>query len=164
MNLELKKVFLNEDERIDVQYGLDMSSVDFNGTKPFQTPIKVDVNIENHEGVVYLKSNVLFDFYVCCDRCAVDLLNNYNYSFIHILVMDCEGNDNDDFIEIQDYQLDLDELIKQDILMELPSKFLCCDDCKGLCPICGKNLNQGSCDCASHQVDPRLEVLENLLD
>ena len=60
--------------------------------------------------------------------------------------------------------MDLDELIRTDILLELPTKFLCKEDCKGLCPTCGKNLNEGACNCQTHQIDPRLEVLKQLID
>ena len=55
--------------------------------------------------------------------------------------------DSGEYIQVDDYKLDLDELIRTDILLELPTKFLCKEDCKGLCPTCGKNLNEGACDC-----------------
>ena len=78
--------------------------------------------------------------------------------------MSLNEEDNDSYIEVQDYQLDLDELIRADILLELPTKFLCSPDCKGLCPKCGRNLNEGPCGCNTHQMDPRLEVLKKLID
>ena len=70
----------------------------------------------------------------------------------------------DDRIEVQGYSLDLDDLIMNDILLELPTKLLCRDDCMGLCPECGKNLNDGTCSCRKETVDPRLAVLKQLLD
>ena len=72
--------------------------------------------------------------------------------------------ENDDYIETPDYQLELDDLAISDILLELPSKFLCNDDCKGLCQNCGKNLNKGECDCSKSNVDPRLDILKQLID
>ena len=59
--------------------------------------------------------------------------------------------------------LDLDELLTEDLLLDVPSKFLCSPDCKGLCPSCGKNLNHGDCDCQQDTVDPRLAILKELL-
>ena len=64
---------------------------------------------------------------------------------------------------VPDDQLDLDQLLTEDILLDLPSKFLCSPDCKGLGPICGKNLNQGDCGCEKDTVDPRLAILKELL-
>ena len=58
--------------------------------------------------------------------------------------------------------LDITDIIRESILAVLPQKILCRDDCRGLCPKCGKNLNQGQCDCDLHEVDPRLAILAKL--
>ena len=72
--------------------------------------------------------------------------------------------DSDAYIQVDSGSLDLDELLRADILLELPTKYLCREDCKGLCAVCGKNLNDGPCNCNLHQIDPRLEVLKQLID
>ena len=54
-------------------------------------------------------------------------------------------------------------LLEEEIMLEMPSRTLCREDCLGLCPKCGKNLNEGSCGCAQHEPDPRLAVLKTLL-
>ncbi len=59
--------------------------------------------------------------------------------------------------------LDLTEVLRQDVLVAFPVHALCRDDCKGLCPTCGKNLNEGSCDCST-EADPRWATLRNLLN
>ena len=51
-----------------------------------------------------------------------------------------------------------------DLLLALPTKHLCREDCRGLCPHCGKNLNEGLCGCREDKVDPRLAVLAQLMD
>lgn len=70
----------------------------------------------------------------------------------------------EDYLVLPDGALDLDEVCEGDIFLELPSKFLCRPDCKGLCPVCGKDLNEGQCQCDTKRIDPRLEVLKKLLD
>ena len=65
---------------------------------------------------------------------------------------------------IADGVLDLEDTVRTDVLLELPGKVLCSEDCKGLCCQCGKNLNEGSCTCEKKQIDPRLAVLSQLLD
>ena len=164
MLLELKSVFLNEGEVLTLAYEMDMSAIDFNGVKPFVTPVRVDVKAENRAGAVRLNADVMFDFCYPCDRCAVETITAYNYSFQHMLVLSLNDDSNDEYIMVQDYKLDLDELLRDDILLELPTKFLCKPDCRGMCPKCGKNLNEGVCDCVTRQVDPRLEILKKLIN
>jgi uncharacterized protein len=58
--------------------------------------------------------------------------------------------------------LDLSEVLRQDVLLEMPVHVLCRPDCRGLCPTCGQNLNEGTCDCES-EPDPRWDSLRELL-
>ena len=86
-------------------------------------------------------------------------------NFEHILLKDPNAaGASDDYILTEGNSLDLDELVVSDILLELPTKLLCKEDCKGLCSSCGRNLNEGKCGCEEKTVDPRLEVLRQLLD
>ena len=79
-------------------------------------------------------------------------------AFFHLAVGEVEEKyfiyDND--------TLEITDIIRESILAVLPLKILCKDDCRGLCPKCGKNLNQGQCDCDLHEVDPRLAILAKL--
>jgi uncharacterized protein len=59
----------------------------------------------------------------------------------------------------RDDQIDLNELLREQFYLELPMKPLCGDECRGLCPQCGTNLNTATCSCAAQQVDPRLAPL-----
>ncbi len=70
----------------------------------------------------------------------------------------------DDYIETPDFTLELDEVVISDIILHYPQKYLCKDDCRGLCPKCGKNLNEGDCGCDRTQVDSRLEILKQLME
>jgi len=60
--------------------------------------------------------------------------------------------------------LDITDIIRETILAELPLKVLCRDDCRGLCPKCGMNLNQGQCECDLQEVDPRFAMLAKLIE
>lgn len=60
--------------------------------------------------------------------------------------------------------LDLDELVREQILLALPARHLCREDCKGLCPDCGADLNAGHCGCARDETDPRWAALAALKD
>ena len=67
-----------------------------------------------------------------------------------------------DFVYYQDDQVDLDPLITEQLLLQIPMKALCREDCKGLCPHCGVNLNVDGCQCHEEKVDGRLAVLKKL--
>jgi uncharacterized protein len=56
--------------------------------------------------------------------------------------------------------LDLAEVVRQDMLLSLPPSPLCRPDCRGLCPHCGQNWNEGSCDCHAEAIDPRWAALK----
>jgi len=59
-------------------------------------------------------------------------------------------------------EIDLGQLMREQFYLALPMKPLCRDDCKGLCPVCGTNLNRGACDCKREWDDPRLASLKKL--
>jgi len=63
----------------------------------------------------------------------------------------------------RDHTIDLEELMREQFQLALPMKPLCSDDCRGLCPECGANLNTNPCDCKPSWVDPRLNGLSDLL-
>ena len=69
-----------------------------------------------------------------------------------------------DYVIVEDGFLDIDEQMKEQLELEFPSRFLCNDDCRGLCQKCGKNLNDGNCGCSTKEIDPRLMPLQKILD
>jgi uncharacterized protein len=58
--------------------------------------------------------------------------------------------------------IDVDELVREQVLLNMPSRALCGDECKGLCPVCGADRNTSSCDCESREIDPRWAALKQL--
>ena len=150
MLLDLTELFTEKIENKPFDYNIDLSGTRINGVYPFVSPVSVKGEVKGLEGSALLNASVSFDFSIPCDRCARQTDRHYNFKFSHVLVPSLENKDNnDDLIEVESGKLDLDALMKEDILLELPSKFLCSENCKGLCPKCGKNLNDGPCSCKS---------------
>jgi DUF177 domain-containing protein len=58
----------------------------------------------------------------------------------------------------------LEDVLREQVLLAVPAKTLCSEDCKGLCPHCGRNLNQGTCDCREERTDPRWDALKQVRD
>ncbi len=164
MLLDLKELFVSDGARKSAAYPLDLTGVDVNGEHPFTSPVNVKALVVNTAGIVSVTIDVDFVYSTSCDRCLTPIKREFDYTFTHKLIESLEEEYNDDYIETPDLQLDLDELTTSDILLELPSKFLCKGDCQGLCQKCGHNLNLGDCDCSKAEIDPRLEKLKDLLN
>jgi uncharacterized protein len=62
----------------------------------------------------------------------------------------------------KDDTIDLGEVLREQFYLALPMKPLCREDCRGLCPVCGRNRNRETCDCQTEWVDPRLDALRQL--
>lgn len=62
----------------------------------------------------------------------------------------------------EDEAIDIDELVREQVLLALPTRALCLEDCKGLCPVCGTNRNENSCECETGETDPRWTALKDL--
>jgi len=152
MLIDLKKYFSGEDISQAIDYTVDLSEVEIDGCKPFVTPVQVKGSIRSFASSAELNVEVRYAYSMPCNRCLTLTRNKLN-----------DEEDFEDYIVIEGDELDLDELIYSDIILLTPTKFLCKEDCKGLCPTCGKNLNEGDCACAKQQTDPRLEALRQLL-
>ena len=163
MLLDLKDIFVSDGACKDVSYELSMSEVDIAGEYPFDSPVKVAAHVENKAGMVSLDISAAFVYSTVCCRCLAPIEREFDQHFSHKLIETLEEDYNDDYIEAPELSLDLDALVSSDILLELPSRFLCRRDCQGLCQKCGHNLNLGKCGCDTEEIDPRLEALKELL-
>ena len=161
MQLDLRSVFETEGSKKEFSEELDEREYELFGTKPFVERISVRGEVTNRAGVVTLTAKVSFPLRVACDRCLEEFTRQYDYTFTHTLVRQLQ-DEWQDYIQVEDGVLNLEELILSDLLLELPTKLLCKEDCKGLCPHCGCNLNHQSCDCNKAYHDPRWDVLNTL--
>lgn len=96
-----------------------------------------------------------------CGRCLKDTPYVIEGDVKRSIVKDQIDGD-DDIVFVESTVIDLYDVIYNDIVLNLPGQVLCDDECKGLCPDCGANLNDSSCTCADEKVDPRLLKLKNL--
>ncbi|NLL04181.1 MAG: DUF177 domain-containing protein [Clostridiales bacterium] len=162
-SLELKQIFNNIGSHLPIEHSFDMSNYEVNGANPIKKPVKVTGEVNNKAGIVGLAVQAQVEYSSECDRCAAPVIKVFNIPIKHILVTELNDKNNSDFTVVPSMRLDLEELVAEEISLYLPTKFLCNEDCKGICTFCGKNLNEDSCSCKK-PIDPRLEVLQQLLD
>lgn len=164
MVISLERLFSGECSEILLAETFDFSKEPVQGGFPFSAPVKLTGKIEAKAQVVSLNAEAEVRYQGQCDRCAREAERLYRVPVRHILVEELQNEDDEDaFILVENRQLDLRRLTLEDIYLFLPSKFLCTDDCKGICPQCGTNLNEASCNCKK-EVDPRLEALLSMLE
>ena len=116
------------------------------------------------ESYVELAFMVSGDYATHCARCFTELSGHFEASRVYGLTKKLASEDSEDYIEIPDSLLDIGELARTVFYLELPSRVLCKEDCKGLCPHCGADRNVTDCDCDKKQIDPRFAALRALLD
>ncbi len=118
---------------------------------------------KNHEIAIKGETEVTLEFF--CDRCLKPVKDSIVIQLDKEVNLDAELED-DYSIEhsnyIDGYNLDIDKLLYNEILIGWPMKVLCDADCKGVCGICGQNLNKGVCDCEDTNLDPRMSVIRDV--
>ncbi len=101
-----------------------------------------------------------------CDRCMkpvmVPLHIVIEQRFAKDQASDASDQEEWDILPIENDRIDLDETILHEVQLGVPMKVLCKEECKGLCPICGQDLNEGQCECEDDHIDPRWEALKGL--
>lgn len=163
MLLDLKPLFAGSRNELSVEHEMDLSELSFLGVKPLRSPVAISGKIVSRAGIVEAQLSCKVSYVGFCDRCLKETAIPYVVNINRTIVSSLENEDNDDITVVPDMQLNLDDFCYADIVMSLPTKVLCNDSCRGLCPDCGKNLNEGDCGCSKREVDPRLAALAELL-
>lgn len=166
MKLDITNVLKNENTSLDIVYSLDMSDTEFYGEYPLKSPLDVSGKVANTAGMVELRLQIRGILDTQCARCLKELKVNVDLSLRNYLVTELSNPDEagDDMIVVESNFLDLDEIVRTSVILNITQRHLCKEDCKGLCPICGRDLNEGSCGCVTKTIDPRLAGLKDFFE
>ena len=135
----------------------------------FPSPMKVKGDITNTAGYMRMTLTASLDYSAKCARCLCDVNGSFTFDLEKTVaprevLSDLDEDRLDDYAIIEDGFLDIDSRVTEQLEVEFPFRFLCKEDCKGLCSKCGKNLNEGECDCNQKEIDPRFAPLQKLLE
>ena len=101
-----------------------------------------------------------------CDRCLEDVKEEFLLDFVKNINLDVSDEEQEEELDeknyIDGYNLDVDKLLYNEMLIGWPMKILCSETCKGICNTCGQNLNKGTCDCEDTSLDPRMSVIRDV--
>ena len=165
MILDLSSVINFEGKKLNFNKEIDFSQnkdVDF----CFDGPIKVSGEVLNIGGSLELTMSVSAVVIFSCDRCLETFSEEISFSFKEVLKKeDIRTEDqNPDAVYFEGSSVELDDIVLNNIIVELPLKRLCREDCKGLCQVCGQNQNIKECNCEKEVTDPRYDVLDKFFE
>lgn len=105
-----------------------------------------------------IKGSIVYECSRCLDQVSKAYENHLQKTIIRSIPLDSED---EEWYVCEDHLLDLEMIVTDEIIMDLPYQVVCRKECKGLCPNCGINLNHETCSCSDEKIDPRLEILKN---
>jgi uncharacterized protein len=168
MRIELEKL---EDlgGRFSRTYGID--ELPFESELRLLEPVQVHAQARSKNGELELRGNLQTKVTFPCGRCLkpVELPIDVRFAERFVSAVSWRGEEQHE-LNAEDLDLavfdgeavELDDLVKEEILLAIPGHVLCGEDCKGLCPGCGVDRNRESCDCEAAQVDSRWDKLKGL--
>jgi uncharacterized protein len=126
---------------------------------PDDAVVAVDVTLESVPNGVMAYGTVTAPWVGACRRCLRDATGEATTRVRELFERrPTEG----ETYRLAGEEVDLEPLVRESVLLELPLAPLCADDCRGLCPQCGADLNEGECDCPAVETDPRWAALDEL--
>ncbi|TDI89140.1 MAG: DUF177 domain-containing protein [Candidatus Dadabacteria bacterium] len=131
----------------------------------FLSKIGIDLQVTRVLKEVTVTGNVHLSIQTSCSRCVEPVRIELSPYVSLVLSPADKISDEDDDLEHETYrddEIDLSNYLMEQIAISLPIKVVCNEDCKGLCTICGTNLNQETCTCESEKVNPKFAILKNL--
>ena len=149
-------------------YGFEGKASDLEIFEPYIGKFKTYLILSKFENQIILDSETEINANLICDRCVGDfqsiIKSKFRTVYLYMANYDDADNEKEDvvFIHPDRDNIDLDEYIRDYAVLAVPMKKLCKEDCKGLCPKCGKNLNEETCNCNEENIDPRWESIQKL--
>ncbi|NIA08880.1 MAG: hypothetical protein GWP10_03715 [Nitrospiraceae bacterium] len=135
-----------------------------------QSPIKGEVFLCRVDRDIHLKGKVRASIGLICHRCLEEYIQEVHADFSYVLVPSMLEKEEVAFdtedMEISLYdgvEIQLGEIFREQILLQIPMRHLCKEDCRGICPSCGANLNKEECRCQKKSLDSPFSVLKKLL-
>jgi len=171
MLIELGELFKKDNFSKELDLDIDYDEYD-SGFDSFKIKQKSLLHIK----IFHLKNkhisvngNISLKMDIPCDRCLEEVEQDFDISFSKEFDLEKEVLDDENENETEeakfitkDYKLDVNKIIDDELMIAWPSKVLCREDCKGLCVVCGHNLNAGDCGCNRVVLDPRMAVIQDI--
>ncbi len=132
----------------------------------FKHHVRVQADLAKSGHQMHLRADIQTTAYFTCDRCLDEFQGPLSTRFEIVYLTEespgTPGSEEVQYLSPDTNVLDLGEDVRQFLILAVPQKLLCKDDCCGLCPKCGSNKNKVRCNCLTEEIDPRWEVLKKM--
>ena len=165
MKLGLSKIIETPGASVPFSTSVDLSDLCYGVSYPVSEPVVAEGTVRNTAGVLMMTGSIRTTIHGICDRCAAEFDRDIDFPINVVLVTEFANEENEDewVFPLEGDSADLDDIVRTVFVLNLDSKLLCKEDCKGLCYRCGTNLNEGPCNCQK-ELDPRFAALKQLLE
>ena len=169
MILDITDVLSCENKEVTEKVQIELDSFKSRlGKFPITEKAPIELRIANCDGKkLLIQGEVDFVATIPCSRCLEDVQTKVHFEIdreIPIGDSEVDEEEMDDTDYLIGFDLDIDKLIYREILVNWPMKVLCNDDCRGICKVCGMNLNKGDCDCQRTELDPRMAAIQDVFN
>ena len=165
MLLGLSKIIDCPGASVSFSTSVDLSDLRYGESYPVSEPVLASGTVRNTAGVLMMAGAVTTTIHGVCDRCAEDFDQDVEIPIDVVLVTELINEENEDewVFPLEGDSADLEDIVRTVFVLNMDSKMLCKPECKGICFRCGKNLNEGPCNCQK-ELDPRFAALKQLLE
>lgn len=169
MIIDISDILSCENKEKNQQVQIELTSfVSRLGEFPIIEKAPIDLRIANRENKrLLIQGTVDIVVSIPCGRCLEEVPTNVHFDIDKEIKLDksvVNDEDVDDVDYLIGFDLDIDKFIYREILVNWPMKVLCNDDCKGICKVCGMNLNKGDCNCQRTELDPRMAAIQDVFN
>ena len=167
MQIRLQELATMPDYRARFDYTIDLSQEEVGFEFPFQQPVRLEGEVSDDAGAITLSATVYAHVTTRCARCGKPVEYDKETDVEFLLVKELEGEEEDlrdDVYLVESDVVELDDILIPELILDMEMAVVCDEDCKGLCPKCGKDLNEGDCTCPTKEIDPRLAIIQKYID
>lgn len=164
MTIDVSSILKEIGGRIDIDGSVLLPDTEFLGEYHFSKPLSVKGSVSNNGKSLTLRTVAEGHMTTSCARCMKEITVPVSFEIDENLARDDgEVSEDEDIILFHDTSFEIDDIVYDNFLMSIEGKYLCKEDCKGLCPTCGKDLNEGDCGCSDQIIDPRWSGLLDIM-
>ncbi len=169
MRISLSEVMNQNGRKKELDAEIEAEGIDYGGIQYAfvkKSPVHLELNFISPKSIRF-RAKGSFEIGAECSRCLKPVALPFEIDTDTVLVVNDEGRactkDDDELLTyVTDRELDVDGFVDEEIMIGFPMQVLCSEDCKGLCPVCGADLNNGECGCDRVVLDPRMSKIRDL--
>ena len=156
-------------KKIELEFSADACDIKKSDSDcDFSEPLFVKAELSNIKGMIRAKGAVCTGYKTYCARCLkpihIEIDRSFDNEYVQFGSIAPVSAEDAEVYEYSDKEIDIGISVREAILLDLPIRHLCSDDCLSLCPICGKDLNEGECGCDQPVGDIRFDALKGFFD